>query len=456
MPSTPPSHLRRRQIFEGPVKLRSLCIGGLLLAIALIAAGCHTTKSVVGGGTKYASGMSEPELRDKLSEFYGHFVNTIEAAALQAANQTQDSNLRTRLTMAKLRATRICRDILFQQQPMTAFVDTWALCIQYEVYLEQGEGRETFKEVLLLLLPAAQQLRQRIESVGTLFLQPEQMADGRVKLEEFARTNPLKVNQQLGPAPSFSKIGASQLGWVFKVPLAPFRAIEGVDQTAQAVHDLTFVADRFTRTAEDLAREAAWEAELLILQARREITGLMQDLDAKQTNVQATLTQTRLTIVEASNALARLEPIAKSAEQTAKAVADAGTAWDGTLKTYTQMVKELYPPKPEAEKEKKPEGPPFDIRDYARTAEGIAAAAKELRETLVEFQRTMQTNAVTERLKEIQGTAQTAVTDAQTSARQLTDHVAKRATQVIGLFFVTLLLYRLASGWVRRKTAEAS
>ncbi len=104
-----------------------------LLSVGFLSAGCESTNpltnAVVGGGTKYASGLSEPELRDKLGEFYGHFVGTIEAAALYAANQTQDANLRTRLTLTKLRTTRTCRDVVFQQQPMMAFVDTWALCI---------------------------------------------------------------------------------------------------------------------------------------------------------------------------------------------------------------------------------------------------------------------------------------------------------------------------------------
>lgn len=411
--------------------------GAILSALALCAGGCRTLQSAVAPGSSgYASGLTEPELRDKLSAFYTHFTNAIQMATTRAAHQTSDPTVRMRLTLAKLRTTRACRSVVFQRQTMTAFLDTWAICVQLQAVLVGPEAEATFGETLPLLSQTTVLLRNEIAEVGKLFLKPDQFEDVQRRLEEYARKNPLALSRESLPKVEFSKESRQQLGWLLELPLSPFRALQGVDQTALAVRELAFVADRFSRTSEDLARELTWETELLLMGIRREVAGVLDDLDRRQQGLQGTLKQA--------------QPITEAAERTARAVADAGAAWDGALKTYTRMVKELYPPNPEAAA-KEPGGPPFDIREYARTAENLTAAAAELQRLLVEVQKTAGAGAVSERLKEAQETAQAAVASTEASASRLTDHITKRAIQGIGVFFLALLVYRVISLALRRR-----
>lgn len=439
-------------------RLKSVAPLLLLISLALTG-GCRALKPVTsavvpGAQNASASKLSETELREKLAAFYVQFVNAVETATATAASRTEDTALRERLVGARLRAVRTCRQAIFQREPMAAFVDTWSACLQLDLYLAGPGGRESFGEAQPVIHEAVRKIRGDIEMLGTLFLKTNQLAEAKQKLEEFARAHPFSPQTEVRLPSADSKVKVPQLGWLFNVPLSPFRALEGVDQTAQAVHELTFVAQGFAQTASDLPRELAWQSELLLMQARREVSGLVTELDRKQTNTQATLAQVRGALTDASNVVARLDPTLAGVERTLKAAADASGAIDATLKTYTQMMKDLFPPKTDAEKAREaaePKGRPFDILDYAKTAEGVTAAASELKQILVEFQKTVATNAVSARLKEIEGTAQNAIAKTEASTRELANHLAWRAVLVIAAFFFALLLYRVAVMALQRK-----
>jgi hypothetical protein len=430
----------------------------LLLAGLLFASGCATMKSVtsavVPDSDRPASKLSEAELREKLAAFYVEFINAMELATATAAARTDDLTLRQRLVGARLRAVRTCRQAVFQRQPMAAFVDTWSGFIQLDLFLGTAEARNAFGEALPVMQETVHKLNGDLEALGALFMKSNRLAEAKQKLEEFARAHPFSGQTAIVLPSSDDKVALPQLGWLFSIPLSPFRALEGVDQTAQAVQELTLVAQGFAQTANDMPRELAWQSELLLLQARREMSGLLDELDRKQTNTQATVRQLRGALSDASNVVARLDPTLTGVERTLKTLSEASGAVDATLKTYTQMVKDLYPPKTDAEKAKEaqePPGRPFDILDYAKTAQGITEAASELRQVLVEFQKTVATNAVSLRLQEVESATQNALAKTETSTRQLVDHLARRALLVIAVFFVALLLYRIATLAVQKK-----
>jgi hypothetical protein len=408
-----------------------------------------------GGGRSNAPKLSEAELREKLAAFYVQFVNTIESATTRAALETTDLDLRMRIIQGRLQAVRACRQACLQRHPTAAFVDTWSLCIQFEKYLTTPRPQETLGSSHEFMLAAVRTLRQDIEDLGKLFLRPEQQAEVKQKLERFASANPFSTQSEVLLPSQDTQTAIPQLGWLLNLPLSPFRALEGVDQTAQAVNELTAVASRFTQISEDLPRELQWNASLLLLQARHELEGAGTDLDRRQTNLVATLREVRATLHDASNAVARLDPTLASADRTVRAVTEASQAISATLQTYTQMVMELYPPRPQGEQPAAPAGRPFDILDYARTAEGITAAAGELRAVLVEFQKLATTNSVTARVQELEASAQKAVAQTETSARQLTDHITKRVLQVLAAGFVLLVAYCFISAGVKKKSPAA-
>jgi hypothetical protein len=66
------------------------------------------------------------------------------------------------------------------------------------------------------------------------------------------------------------------LGWLFNLPLAPFRAIAGVDTTVQAVSSLSRTVENLNLTTASLPLEISWQSELLLLQTRRDTAALIQ------------------------------------------------------------------------------------------------------------------------------------------------------------------------------------
>ncbi len=424
------------------------------VAIAVLLGGCRTgapNKAALAASPApaVAPSLTEEQLAEQLGMLYTRFIGLVTSATDAAMRQTDDLALRERLIRSRINAVRSFRSVVFQRNPKAAFVDTWALSVQWQVYLVEGEGKDNLGSAEPKLVEAATRLGQDIEDLGRLFLPPSQLATTKQELWEFTKANPLRPNQTTVLPSSHTARGLPQLGGLLNLPLAPFRAMEGVDKTGQSIHEVALAADRFSRVAEDMPNEMNWNMELLLLKTRGEVETMLSDLDTRQKQTQVTIQLARQTVADVNNTLARVAPILAGAERTASAVALAGQAWDNTLKTYTDMMRDLYPPKepdPNA-----PKGRPFDILEYAQTVEQVSTAAVELRGLLVEFQKTVGSSAMTEQVRQLQSTTLSTVGQAETSAVQVTDHITRRVLQVIAAFFAALLVYRVVVHLLKRR-----
>lgn len=258
---------------------------------------------------KSVSGLSELELQQKLAGFYVTFVNRVESATEQAAMQTGDLALRRKLIEGRIRAVRACRQVVFEHPPMAAFVDTWNLCLQMHQYLNSPAAGEYFGDAQPLIATAADKLESDIEDLGRLFLDTNQLAQAKAKLEVFARTHPFSASQELPLTSQQASGDTLELGWLLEIPLSPFRAFQGVDQTAAAVHEFNFVAAGFAQTARDLPQELSWQLELRLIQLQQELQTTLDEIDHKQTNTQATLQQLRQAINEANQSLSSVQKL---------------------------------------------------------------------------------------------------------------------------------------------------
>src|SRR6185295_10463843 len=108
-------------------------------------------------------------------------------------------------------------------------------------------------------------------------------------------------------------------------------AMEGVDQTADAIAQFAKVADGFSRTIGSMPLEISWELELLLLQLRRDAAALLTDVDQKQGGLQTTLKDARATLAEADAIVARAEPIITMTKQTLGEIAPAASGLDQLL-----------------------------------------------------------------------------------------------------------------------------
>jgi hypothetical protein len=418
----------------------------LALITLCVLPGCKATKSVTGAvvkpGNQSPSKLSEVELREKLAAFYLQFVSSVESATYLAATQTDDLLLRQRLIESRIRSVRKCRETVFQRRPLAAYADTWTMCLQFEDYLKSDEGRERYGDTQSTMLKAVVHLREEIEELGKLFLKPAQLVDLRDKLEAFVKEHRFSIQQELVLPSTDEKTGIPQLGWLLSIPLSPFQAFEGVDKSAAAMREFTLVASDFGQTARDMPRDLAWELQLLLLQTRRETEGLLAKIDEKQTNTQVTLHETRQAIADARAVMTELNTSLVTGQATAKSITETVNALNTlseTTATTLKQIHDLYPPKPESATPEPPKGKPFDILDYARTAQEIGVAATNLTRLLVEAQGTMGAEALTKRINEAQNT----LVQTQSLMRGFANHVAVLVGVLIVIFFALLFVYRL-------------
>jgi hypothetical protein len=397
------------------------------IAAVLASAGCKTTPSSStapglrssDAGTK----LTQVQLRERLAQFYTSYVNAIAGSIERAGQKQEDVDTLRRLTLVKIRLVRTCRSAVFQENVMVAFLDTWVLCVQGRVFLESDRGEE-LGVIAAPLRDAAIRLEAEIEVIGRSFLPPDRFAELRAALESFARQNPFSTERAVAAPSEDIQRNLPGVTWVVNLPLAPFRAMEGVDQTADAVSQFAKVADGFSRTIGSMPLEISWELELLLLQLRRDAAALITDVDSKQGGLQTTLKDARTALAEADAIAARAEHIIGMTKQTLGEIVPAAGGLDQLLRTYTEMVKELHPPKPSdasAAAEREPKTPPFDIRDYARTIEGIPDAARELRGLIVELRTTLESHALEGELAQVQTAAATTLADAERSTRAVVD-----------------------------------
>jgi hypothetical protein len=246
------------------------------------------------------------------------------------------------------------------------------------------------------------------------------------------------------------------LVWVMNVPMAPFRALSGVSDTAQAINRFSETGRYFADTVAVLPQVTRWQLELVLhdFEDQETVRELVSRWGAMAESAQqfaaATDRLPKDLREQASQLLAETgaeqEEIRTTLAQLASTAAQIGSAagaWTGTLEEVRALQGTGGDAAGGGQAADAAPGRPFDIREYESTAIQIKEAAAELRQTIGALQGLI-------------GSSETSATlggldDAIARGEGLVDTVAWRALQVLLAFFVLLLLYRLAVAALDRR-----
>ncbi len=502
----------------------SVAIGSFSL-IVCAAGGCVHPRPAdrQTGASDSAHAISQEDLRDALNRFEDYLEENIKQAAGEIDSQTQNVEMRRATLLWRMRIIPACQSALKVDDPLRAFIDCWTLTVRMRQYLADGEGRTLFGEWQGTAIAAARRAEAEIERVGTMFLPADQLPRARDEVQAFARQHPLRAGfaDATVRAPAAKQGGVpSALSTVLSVPLAPFRTFEGIDRGATAIHEFANVAARFTDVVEEIPEAVRWQLELLLLdlnqnpmilaalatlgevaananrivtvadklpeRLRDEATRLLNEIDAKQNNLQATLDRAEKTAATVERALERVDLVANAIEATGWSVADAGQAWGDAARTIGQTVHDMYdlgksprggtatlpaavapgspvPVVPAPSMDRDPHAPrpapataparsrEFDIKDYRDTADAVTGTARELQALAVEIRAMIESQRLSEQIRDVDGRVIGAIDLTSARARSLTDHVAWRAAQIAVLIFVLAVGYRIIAGrWAGR------
>jgi hypothetical protein len=385
--------------------------------------------------------ISKEELREATLQYASRFESTIIATSDTIAQAIDDPVIQRRALRWKLLMTPVITDAAFQREPESAYVALLTLATSLYEYLTTGSGTEVFGEQQPTAIAATAELVVAAKELGTRFLDAKELARVTSEVEALVKAQPIRGEfvaekvQSLVTASTMSPI----FDWVTAIPMSPFKALQGVDEGAQAIREFNQTAMEMVRTVNVMPRLIRWNMQLLALDVTQqgEIETTLENFDALARSAES-LSQTaeslpgmlRALLAEAEHTGRSLEPLSRSLERTATAVAEAGQAWGG-------LFAELSKPPADPTRPSRP----FDIREWEATAARVTSAATELRALLDSVDSLAGSDSMAGPLAEL--TAR--VEQVEAGSRALVDLVAWRVLQLILTFFGLLFVYRLVS-----------
>jgi methyl-accepting chemotaxis protein len=388
--------------------------------LLLLPAGCgQKSQRTIGSGVTPTTGQfSKQELGDQLDKFREYFKATLR----QVANELNERvpSTRTEKTTLQMRARMVqgLNAMLDNDDSIVAFIETWALCTRFRMYLEEGEGSALFGDAHQIALDASKRLEAEIQRISVIFLKKDVFEATRKNVIEFAHNNPIRgtFSNVIVYATEVQEGQPNPFLNVLKIPMTPFRAIEGVDRTASAIHQFSDTADRFSAIVAELPESSRWQLQLLLFdleeanmtksflsslsqlsessarlektaeklpeQIREQLTQFVEDVDKRQTALQETLQQAEKTSLALNDTLEKLDQTAGSFNAVAKDVTETAQAWENAAKATGEIVQEFNKIKPSPQEEKSS----FDIKDYRDTAEQTSRAANDIKALLAEIE----------------------------------------------------------------------
>jgi methyl-accepting chemotaxis protein len=391
------------------------CVLAMLIStFTFLLCGCGSKQYRVFGGRKVGQKgqISKEELREELNNFEEFWTDRYGTAMVEIEEFMPDVRTRNTTLRLRVRIPEALHTMLEHQDPIIAFIETWGLCLRTTQYFESGAGSRFFGEHQDIIIRAAKDIETEMERIGQLFLNENMFNETRSNIRTFAGANQIKdtYTNAVVYATAIKQDQPNPFVETISLPLAPFRAMEGVDRGAVAINRFTDTAQNFTDIVERLPETTKWQMQLLFYdleetdtiksfvestqkisdssvklvqttenlpqRIREEATILIQEIDEKQQNIKTTLQQAETTAVAVESALQNSVKAANAFDDTADTITSTINALDGAAKSTTEAVLEIQQLIPKREPGTEPS---FKITDVRDAAVEVANTANEIR-----------------------------------------------------------------------------
>jgi len=435
---------------EGNKLEKGKCVISVLVLTALLPvflAGCGSEDvRTLGSGVAPTNGrISKEDIREQVDNFAEFYKAIFRQTAIELNERLQNKKVERTTLQMRARMVQGLNAMLDQDDPVIAFIETWALCKRFRIYVEEGEGSTLFAEGQEIVVKAAKRLEAEIERIGHIFMKDDVFEATAKNITEFANVSPISGSfyNVIVYATEVKKDQPNPFMSVLNLPMTPFRAMEGVDRTASAIYQFRDTAERFSDVVRELPESSRWQMELLMYdleeadmvktfldsftrfsessakmavsveelpeQLGKELSEFVDEVDRKQANLQKTLAQAEKTTLAVNETVEKLNALAKDTSETAK-------AWEGAAKATGEVVKGLNRSQ-EAGNSKSS----FSLKEYQDVAEKTSKAATDIKELLAAIE------AFSESRK----------------YGSLTSHLTYRIMGLIFFFFVLAIVYRI-------------
>jgi hypothetical protein len=338
--------------------------------------------------------------------------------------------------------------------PTANLVDFLALSSLNRAFVEVTASAVAPPHAMDLWLQNTRALETNAWTVAERFLTPEHQAEIRASIERW-----LSQNSEQGPGfflrPQELAMGIRQSGENAPRPGSVFSLI-GLDPTAgldPAIREVTrtrLLAERAMFALQRMPFLVRWQTEMLAdhllrqeqitnaLSSAERISGAVESLSQTAAALPDRLTSERKAVLEAFEVQeGKLRDLSAQVGQTLAASERMSTSLNTTLITFDALMKRFGVGEP-------PTGPPdtnsppFNILDYARTAEQVATMAAQLDALIKDTSGTLDTPALDKRMADLKALSGKARAD----AKSVLNHAFLLAAGLIVLSFACALGYR--------------
>ena len=379
----------------------------LLLLAALSTLSCSAMSWVgqqvmhpLGGGA-----VTQDELRAGLLDFSSGFTVLVTEAADRISVEAQEPKKRRLTLLWKIRMPPLAQEAASDQNPRTGYVEALTIAVAQRQYFQDGAGASLFGAQQPIALDAAKEIEQSALALGRSFLAPEKLAELHAEVEELAKQHPIRgefLRESIQVGLSNAETGGT-FDDIIGIPMAPFRAIAGVESGAQAIHEFNATAAQFTEIVDQLPQRMRWQIELLSYDLQEQGGMLEQSLDSfhmvaesanrlslaaerlpddtrdtilnvstlleeRSAALKSLLAEYRGAMTETGAAAGNVSSLVEALSRTSEQLNQAGVAWG-------ELVATLKAPPPPGQ----PASKPFDILEYEKTALAIRSTAEEVR-----------------------------------------------------------------------------
>ncbi len=434
----------------------------LLLLLALLPTLSCTTLSNVGRQVSSlypgTSEVTQDELHSNLIAFASAFSVLVTEAADRISIETDQTKLRRLALLWKIRMPPLAQIAARDANPRTGYIEMLTVAVAQRQYFEAPDaGATLFGRQQQIAVDASKQIESDALNLGRSFLPPDKLAELHEEVGELARQHPIRgefLRESIAAGLSKAETGGA-FDDIIGIPMAPFRAIAGVESGAQAIHQFNATAAQFTEIIDQLPQRMRWQMELLsydlqeqggvleqslksfdtVAQSaerlsvvaenapedmRQTIVSISEELELRSATLKTLLAEYREAIDDTGSTADKLAPLIEGLAKTSEQLNQAGVAWTAALTEFNAPSPPLPPGAPPPK--------PFDITDYEKTAVAVRATAEELRALLATVQKTEE--------------------DISTP---FADRLLRNGVILIAVFFASMLAYR----WIAARIPPA-
>lgn len=402
-------------------------------------------------------GAGDPALvQAQLQRFADDYAHRTVAALDDYAQHLGTEAARRQALQWKVGASAAAVSIATAPNPQAGILDFLALTSITRMGLEEDWLKTTDGAAFQPWLDASRKLEANAWKLANEFLTPKQQQEMRDAILDFWKSNPAAHSVQFMRPQDFSslirKTREPEAGAESVFGLLGLDPTAGLDPAVREVTRTRLFAERAMFMAQRMPFLLRWQVELMTDQLLRDAS-VARVLDSAERISRATetvsqavaqlpdqLTAERKAILASLETQAgKLHELAAEITRTLTAGGDMSTSLNTTLKTFDGLMERFGVGQTNAAPAASdPNARPFDILDYARTAEQVAAMSRELNAVLKELNTTLDSPALEARLAAV---------------NQLSDHAAASLRSLVYQVFVlavVLVVFTFGCLWTYR------